>query len=123
MPDQAPLVVAAAEDGDGVACEILTWNASELAESVLAVARQLELTRQPFEVVMSGKLFQASDLFRQSFIARVQSGARLADCKLFTTPPVVGAVIMAMHAMQVNVLEIAKARDVLTGIDFKNSTY
>jgi N-acetylglucosamine kinase-like BadF-type ATPase len=121
--DQAPLVVQAAERGDEVACEVLSWNAGELAMSVLAVARQLELTGLPFEVVMSGKLFQSSDLFRQTFIDCVQHSTRLADCKLFTSPPVVGAVIMAMHAGLADEVGVTKARAALLGLDFKNNTY
>lgn len=120
---QAPLVVEAAEGGDEVAGEVLMWNASELALSVLAVAGQLELSEQPFEVVMSGKLFQASDLYRQSFSEHVRAGVRLADCKLFTSPPVVGAVIMAMRAVQTGEVGVAKARQELLSIDFKNNTY
>ena len=111
--DQAPLVVQAAESGDAVAGEVLTWNARELAMSVLAVAGQLNLTEQPFEVVMSGKLFQTSDLYYQSFLESVKAGAKLAECILFTSPPVVGAVIMAMHTMVADRLGIAKVRELL----------
>lgn len=117
---QAPQVVQAAESGDAIAIEILTWNARELAASVLAVTGQLDLTEQPFEVVMSGVLFQASDIYQQSFITSVRDGAKQAECKLFTSPPVVGAVIMAMQASGV---EVDIAREALLGIDFKNNTY
>jgi N-acetylglucosamine kinase-like BadF-type ATPase len=115
---QAPLVVKAAENGDEVAGEVLIWHARELAESILAVAGQLDLIGKPFEVVMSGKLFQASDLYRQSFIERVQTGAELADCKLLKSPPGVGAVIMAMHAVQAGGVGVEKAREKLLRTDF-----
>ena len=104
---QAPLVVQAAESGDAVAVEVLTWNACELAASVLAVAGQLDLIEHHFEVVMSGKLFQVSELYRQSFIESVQAREKWVNCKLFTSPPVMGAVIMAMQAGGVKV-EMAK---------------
>lgn len=116
--DQVPLVVQAAEIGDMVACEVLSWNARELAQSALAVARQLDLTDQPFEVVMAGKLFKVSHLYRQSFIESVQVGAKLVECKLFTCPPVVGAVIMAMRAVQACGVGVEKAREVLLKTDF-----
>ncbi len=106
----APLVVQAAQAGDLVANEILAWNAEELAQSVLAVARQLDLLTQPFEVVMSGHLFAACDLYRQAFAERVLSIAQQADCRLFSAPPVVGAVLMAMKS---NGLEIEKLRKTL----------
>ena len=121
--DQAPLVVQAAESGDAVAGELLTWHAHELANSVLAVAGQLDLTEQPFEVVMSGKLFQVCDLYCQTFKESVQVRAKLAEWKLFTSPPVVGAVIMAMQAARAGGAGIAKARAALLGIDFKNNKY
>jgi N-acetylglucosamine kinase-like BadF-type ATPase len=112
---QAPLVVAAARNGDEVAGEVLHWNAEELAESVLAVAGQLELTDQSFEVVMCGHLFEGSELYQQAFIGCVMSGAPQADCKLITAPPVVGAVLMAMNAKGVG---IERAREKLSGSDF-----
>jgi N-acetylglucosamine kinase-like BadF-type ATPase len=121
--DQAPLVVQVAESGDVVAGEVLTWNARELAASVLAVAGQLDLIEQPFEVVMSGKLYQVSNLYCQTFKESVLHEARLAECKLFTSPPVVGAVIMAMQAAQAAGVGVTKARAALLGIDFKNNTY
>lgn len=121
--DQSPLVVQAVERGDEVACEVLSWNAHELAMSVLAVAGQLNLTEQNFEVVMSGKLFQVSELYRQSFIDCVQHSARLAEIRLFRSLPVVGAVIMAMQAAQAGEVGVAKAREILLGVDFKNNTY
>jgi N-acetylglucosamine kinase-like BadF-type ATPase len=121
--DQAPLVVQAAESGDAVAGEVLTWHAHELANSVLAVAGQLDLIEQPFEVVMSGRLFQASELYHQAFIGQVVDSAPLADCKKWTAPPVVGAVIMAMQAARAGGAGIAKARAALLGIGFKNNKY
>ena len=80
-----------------MAGDVLRWNAEELAKSVLAVAGQLELIDQSFEVVMSGVLFQVSELYRQAFIERMVSRAPQADCRLFTAPPVVGAALMAMQ--------------------------
>jgi N-acetylglucosamine kinase-like BadF-type ATPase len=112
---QAPLVVAAAEQEDEVAGEVLRWNAEELAESVLAVAGQLELTDQSFEVVMCGHLFEGSEIYRQAFIRRVVEGASHADCKLITAPPVVGAVLMAIKIAGVGT---ERAREKLSGSDF-----
>lgn len=95
---QVPLVVQAAQAGDEVAAEVLAWNAQELAESVLAVAAQLDLMEQPFEVIMSGHLFTTYKPYQQAFIERVVGTAQHAECKIFAAPPVVGAVIMAMQA-------------------------
>jgi hypothetical protein len=102
--------MAAAKNGDEVAGEVVRWNAQELAESVLAVAGQLKLMDQVFEVVMSGVFFQVSELYRMAFIERVVSRASQADCRLCTAPPVVGACLMAMNVAGV---ELVKAREAL----------
>jgi N-acetylglucosamine kinase-like BadF-type ATPase len=111
--NQAPLVVKVAQTGDEVANEVLTWNAQELAGTVLTVAAQLDLIAQPFEVVMSGHLFAACDPFQQAFIERVLGTARQATCKVFSAPPVVGAVLMAIRASG---QEIEKVRETLLEI-------
>jgi N-acetylglucosamine kinase-like BadF-type ATPase len=116
--DQVPLVVRAAESGDAVAGEVLTWHARELAASVLAVAGQLDLIEQPFEVVMSGRLFQASELYHQAFIGQVVDSAPLADCKKWTAPPVVGAALMAMHRLGEGIV-IARERLKIVKFDEK----
>ena len=116
---QAPLVVATAEEGDKVAQEVLIWNAEELARSVLAVARQLELERKPFDVVMSGHLFKDSDIYRYAFIESVKISAAKAEFILSEAPPVVGAVLMAIQAAR---LGFEEARKALINVDFMNNT-
>ena len=106
---QAPLVVAAAEDGDKVAQEVLIWNAEELAQSVLAVARQLDLEGQPFDVVMSGHLFEDSEIYRIAFVESVKNGEPKAECILSKAPPVVGAVLLAIQAAGFGFEEARKA--------------
>ena len=114
---QSPLVVKAAEAGDAVADEILTWNAHELAESVLAVAAQLELSAQPFEIVMSGHLFSAYEGYRRAFMERVLSTACQAIFNPFSAPPVVGSVLLAMKSCG---LEIDQTREALLKLDLNS---
>ncbi len=104
---QAPLVVKAAQEGDQVAQEILTWNAQELGESVLAVARQLDLMEQEFEVVMAGRIFEESTIYQEMFKSQVHNMTPKVTFQLLTTPPVVGAVLMAMQAQGVD-FQVAK---------------
>ena len=62
-------MVAAARDGDEVAGDVLRWNAEELAEIGSGSGRTAGIDQdQPFEVVMSGVLFQVSELYRQALI-------------------------------------------------------
>lgn len=114
--DQAPLVVQAAEEGDQVAKEVIIFNAVELAESVLAVARQLDLMDKNFEVVMSGHLF-SDNLYQTAFCTKIFQSTKQADCQLLTTLPVVGAVLLAMKTSG---LDIQPARDTLHGTDFSS---
>ena len=112
--NQAPLVVQAAMQGDLVAIEVVTWNAEELAQSVLAVARQLDLLDIPFDVVMSGHLFEAA-VYQQAFRSKVFQSAQKAQFQLLSLPPVVGAVLLAIRA---NGLDIQKPRAGFLTTDF-----
>lgn len=93
---------------------MIIFNAEELAESVLAVARQLDLLERPFEVVMSGHLFSES-LYQTAFFTKIFQSAKKADCQLLTIPPVVGAVLLAMKASG---LDFQPARATLHSTDF-----
>jgi N-acetylglucosamine kinase-like BadF-type ATPase len=103
---QAPLVFRAADNGDAVALEVVEWSAAEMGESVLAVARQLELVNVPFEVVMAGSLFPASAIYRRAFEERVGCVASRANFVLLNAPPVTGAVLMGMHAAGMDTAKI-----------------
>lgn len=119
---QVPLVVQAALDGDRMANEILAWNAQELAESVLAVAGQLDLILKPFEVLMSGHLFVNCEVYQQVFMDRVSSTARQAIFKQYSAPPVVGAVLMAMQAegLEIGILRQALLTSFLDASGLEN---
>jgi N-acetylglucosamine kinase-like BadF-type ATPase len=57
-PDAAPLIFDCAAQGDIVALDLLQWAGRELAEMVLAVARQLDLQKSNPDVVLIGSLFK-----------------------------------------------------------------
>lgn len=105
---QAPLVVNAALAGDEVAREILRWNAQELAESVVAVAGQLYLLKQPFEVVMSGTLFEM-EIYQAAFREQVLQKISQPTFLSYNSPPVIGAVLLALQAEGIQ-LQIARKR-------------
>lgn len=112
---QAPLVVQAAAEGDLVAQDVIRWNAEELAESVLAIVQQLNLADEEFEVVMSGHLFAGSELYRQAFQSRVRQFASKVQFQLLLQPPVIGAVLLAITSMG---LDIQGPRTRLLEVDF-----
>ena len=101
---QAPLVVQAAAEGDLVAIDVIRWNAEELAESVLAVVKQLNLMNEAVDVVLSGHLFEVSELYREAFQARVRQSAKEAQFQLLSQPPVIGAVLLAIRNMGLDIL-------------------
>lgn len=89
----APLVVAQAESGDGVATDLLRQHAEGLVEMVAAVARKLAMT-QP-ELALAGGLILNAWMFRDMFLQRLSR-----DCPGFYLAepgpePVFGAVLLA----------------------------
>jgi N-acetylglucosamine kinase-like BadF-type ATPase len=95
-PNAAPLVFEVAAAGDPVAREVVDWAGCELGEMVNAVARQLEIESESFDVVMVGSMFRSGELLigpmRQTILS-FAPGARLLP---LASPPVVGAVLLGM---------------------------
>ncbi len=55
-PDAAPLVFQAADAGDAVAAECLTWSGREVGSLAVGVIRQLGFEALSFEVVLVGSM-------------------------------------------------------------------
>ncbi|HSV85030.1 MAG TPA: BadF/BadG/BcrA/BcrD ATPase family protein [Levilinea sp.] len=96
----APLIFAAANDGDAVAIDLIRWAGIELGELAKAVIRQLSFQDLEFEVVMVGSMFKGGRLLIDSMYDTIQSLAPKARLVPLTAPPVTGAVFLAME--QVN---------------------
>jgi glucosamine kinase len=90
----APLVAAAAEQGDTVAAGIFRQAGAELAAAVRAVARRLDFGAQPATVAPVGGAFEHFGLLRQAFYNElVESGAfKVGEAR---GSPLSGAVILA----------------------------
>ncbi len=97
----APLVIAAAREGDAVAGGLLARGAEELADTVLAVARRLGLYGQACELALAGGLAQVEDFVVQPLRAAVQ--ARLPGCRVMAAelPPALGACLLALRLLEV----------------------
>ncbi len=77
---QAPLVFAAAEEGDAVAQEIIRYAGGELGANAAAVARPQDLASGPFELVLAGGVFRAeSALLLEALLAPVRAVAAQAE--------------------------------------------
>jgi N-acetylglucosamine kinase-like BadF-type ATPase len=96
-PSAAPLIFSAAYNGDPVAIELIRWAGCELGELAKAVVRQLSFEDLEFEVVLVGSMFKGGPLLIDAMyetIKAIAPGARLVP---LTTPPVTGAVLLAMN--------------------------
>ncbi|MDX2007461.1 MAG: BadF/BadG/BcrA/BcrD ATPase family protein [Meiothermus sp.] len=94
----APQVIAAADEGDTAASQLLNQGGRLLVECVAAVAQQLELSDSELAVV--GGLTKAGAAFWQPFktaLSEQLPQIRLTEAEL---PPVLGAVVCALEAQQ-----------------------
>lgn len=90
----APVVFAAAEDGDGEARSILRRAGSDLGASVALLARRLFEPGQSYDLVLGGAVLQhgSCDVMRDALV----EGAPGARPTVLRVEPVVGAVLLAL---------------------------
>jgi N-acetylglucosamine kinase-like BadF-type ATPase len=95
----APLVIEAAADGDGVSREILDRVGREMGADVVLVAARLGMLRSAFDVVLAGGFLSAAGSFVSGPLEQVvRLEATDVEFVHLRTPPVVGAVLMALDA-------------------------
>ncbi|MFZ2491784.1 MAG: BadF/BadG/BcrA/BcrD ATPase family protein, partial [Thermoanaerobaculia bacterium] len=92
------LVIECAQQGDGVAHEIMTRGGSELGETIIAVARKLHMLDSEFPVAYVGGAFHAGDLLLNPMRLRLQRDAPGAVLQPPLRTPVEGAAMMAIEA-------------------------
>jgi len=96
----APLVLAAAAEGDGAAKGLVERAGSSLGTAAGLVARRLGIESQTFEVVLAGGVIRAGD--RQMLMAldrELHRAAPSATAVRLEVPPVVGAALRALEAV------------------------
>lgn len=96
-PAAAPLVFEVAAQGDVVAQEIITWAGQELGSLAVGVIRQLGLTDEIFEVVLSGSLYKGGEPLIEPMRQTIQVVAPGANLVRLAAPPVVGGVLLGME--------------------------
>lgn len=98
LQPMAKLVFDAAHEGDEAACEILEWGGRYLAKMAIAVAVQLEMQREAFEVVMAGSVFKGtSPVLADAMRMDIHRVCPLARTVMPVFEPVVGALLMGME--------------------------
>ena len=95
--ESAPLIFQVAQDGDPVACQLITWAGEELGEMVNGVIRQLEFEKLEFDVVLSGSMFEGGKMLIDPMRSKIQFLAPRARLVRLQTPPVLGAVLIGME--------------------------
>lgn len=104
----APVIFAAAEQGDVVAQELIINMGRDLGDLGIGVIRQLRFENEPFDLVLIGSLFKGSPLIEKSLQESVWAVAPNAHFVRLTAPPVVGGVLLGMSAAGV---DFATVRD------------
>jgi N-acetylglucosamine kinase len=94
----APLVLAAAAEGDAVARGIIATAGHELSRAAVAVIRALRIDESRFEVVLSGGIFGGSPALVEAVRGEVLAFAPDADVHLPRREPVIGALWLAVEA-------------------------
>ena len=91
----APLVFKAFQNGDAVACKILTQNIATIAEMISAAADKLERASGTVTVVLCGGLCAQKEILIPLLHSALKNDNRTYQIEICTDPPVIGALRMA----------------------------
>jgi len=100
LHELAPVVFAAADEGDPVAQRIVEREANEVAVLVLAALRRLRLRGVEADVVLGGGVARARNpLFMRRLEELVAADAPQARISVVDEPPVVGAALLGLDRL------------------------
>ncbi len=98
LEPMAKLVFDAAFDRDATACDILEWGGGYLGLMVNAVARELDMSDDEFDVVMAGSVFKGSSpVLIDTMRTVIHRQAPRARTVMPAFEPVVGALLLGME--------------------------
>ncbi len=110
----APVLFAAAADGDAVATGLVDAFADEVAVMATALIRRLRLTRSDVEVVLGGGTLQAGDGgLHDRVAAGITAVAPRARVAVLDAPPVFGAVVEALTTVGAPAAALRRVRRAL----------
>ncbi len=93
----APVLLAAAGDGDQVARDLVRRQADEICTMALVAMRKLGLTGLKTPVVLGGGLLTARDpLLTASVVDGIAAEAPKAEVTIVDVPPIAGAVLLGL---------------------------
>jgi N-acetylglucosamine kinase-like BadF-type ATPase len=97
----APVLLAAAADGDRVAQDLVQRQATEICTMALVAMRRLGLTRLRTPVVLGGGLLTARDpLLTAAVVDGIAAEAPRADVIIVDVPPIAGAVLLGLDEIE-----------------------
>jgi N-acetylglucosamine kinase-like BadF-type ATPase len=100
LEELAPVVFAAAADGDVVARSIVDRLADELAVMAVAIARRLRVASREVDVVLTGGVFRTTEPgFYARLGERLAGGLPRARVRRLTARPVLGAALLGLDAL------------------------
>jgi N-acetylglucosamine kinase-like BadF-type ATPase len=110
----APLLFAAAADGDAVATGLVDAFADEVAVMATALIRRLRLTRSDVEVVLGGGTLQTGNgVLHDRVAAGITAVAPRASVAVLDAPPVFGAVVEALSTVGAPAAALRRVRRAL----------
>ena len=102
LEELAPVVFAAAADGDAVARAIVDRLADELAVMAVAIARRLRVASRDVDVVLTGGVFRTEEPgFYARLEERLHAALPRARTHRLTDRPVLGAALIGLDALGV----------------------
>lgn len=111
----APAVLEAARGGDATAIRVVDRQADEIVTFVTASLARLELEDRPVPVVLGGGLIRSGD---DRLLEGVRRGlaerAPHTEPIIVDDPPIVGAAMLALEAIEAGVDAVSRARTALT---------
>jgi N-acetylglucosamine kinase-like BadF-type ATPase len=105
----APQVFECAGEGDAVAESIARRAGETIGRNVNSVARELGMTDVPFDLVLAGGVFSSrSELLYESLSETIRTQSPRVELVHWNAPPVVGALLLAMDALELSPLPDAE---------------
>jgi len=98
-------VFQAAHEGDAVAKSIVRRVGETIGANAVTVARRLEMLDTAFDLVTAGGVFSSqSDLLNKGLLETVRDKAPKANLIYWQSPPVVGALLLALDLLNLGSL-------------------
>jgi len=101
----APQVFQCAQEGDAAAQSLVRRAGETIGANAISVARDLGMLDTSFDLVMAGGVFSSrSELLHDALLETVRAEAHQANLVHWRSPPVVGALLLALDLLQLRSL-------------------